>query len=93
MATGLRSGSAGQMGLIDYANRAVGPLGVISQYGSFVMKRVYPYGVFNSANGALLSGFTTHNRYDVRFIDGPPPFYPPLSQRLRFEGWHYARAP
>jgi hypothetical protein len=90
LATGIRPGSAGNMGLLDYRNTAVGPLGTLTRYGSFVSKTFYPIGTFNSTTGALRSGFHSVNYWDPRFVKNPPPFYPPDRTQHKIVDWQVA---
>jgi hypothetical protein len=54
------------------------------------MEQVYPGGTFNSRTGLQQTGYASKNLFDERFIDDPPPVYPPISEKLVFEEWHYS---
>ena len=84
------SGNKGNMGVSNYNSYLLGARGYFTTYGSRVMEQVYPGGTFNSRTGLQQTGYASKNLFDERFIDDPPPFYPPISEKLVFEEWHYS---
>ena len=86
---GSGSDANGEMGVLNYNDYNRGFRGYINQYGSKITDRTYPAGVFNSATGQPLAGYRTNTTYDERFLNNPPPFYPPISAKLIFEDWVY----
>ena len=89
LASGSKANHTGEMGVLNYNDYSRGFRGYINQYGSKVVERVYPAGVFNSNTGTPLAGYRTNTTFDERFRKRPPPYYPALSEKLIFEDWAY----
>lgn len=83
MATGQRSNNRGSFGALDYSSGS--PRGEINLLGSIVQDLRGPVGTFNSRGP--VSGFRKQYAFDERFEQTAPPFYPTISEELRFEGW------
>lgn len=52
------------------------PKGTLSVYGGIIQKDRGPVGTFSSATGNKLSGYSKDYRYDPRFSNLAPPFFP-----------------
>ncbi len=56
------------------------PKGTLSVYGGIIQVSRGPVGTFNSRTGARVSGYSKSYRYDTRFRQLAPPFYPTTSE-------------
>lgn len=83
MATGQYSGNEGSFGVLDYNYGS--PRGDLGIYGSLVQDVRGAVGTFRY--GSSSTGYSKQYIFDPRFEENPPPFYPPLDNEIRFEGW------
>lgn len=88
LATGQKTGG-GRFGVIDYANTTRGSRGVRYLFGSQATATTAAAGTFNSSTGVQTAGYRSSISYDARFLENPPPYYPPIDDKLVFEQWAY----
>lgn len=91
MATGISStvgdGSFGVVNYDDSSTPHLGYRGTLTVYGGIVQLIRGAVGTFNSQTGVMSTGYAKNYSYDSRFINTPPPFYPVISDQVRFSQW------
>lgn len=87
MATGLDTASDtdGSFGVEDYSSGS--PRGQLIVHGGIAQAYRGAVGTFSTSSGAMVTGYEKNYTYDTRFMEDPPPEYPPLSDELRFGLW------
>jgi hypothetical protein len=95
MATGISStvgdGSFGVVNYNDASNPHLGNRGTLTVYGGIVQLIRGAVGTFNSQTGVMSTGYAKNYSYDLRFINNPPPYYPVISDQVRFSQWREGR--
>lgn len=87
MATGQAYNNNGSFGVLDY-NRGY-PRGTLNIRGGIVQEVRGAVGTFSRSSGRDLTGFRKNYTFDERFATMPPPYFPPVSDQVRFEGWKF----
>jgi hypothetical protein len=90
MATGTPGVGDGSFGVLNYndaSNPHLGYRGTLTVYGGIVQLIRGAVGTFNSQTGVMSTGYAKNYSYDLRFINNPPPYYPVISDQVRFSQW------
>ena len=83
MATGQKPNNDGSFGVLQYDR--ISTRGELAVFGSIVQDVRGAVGTFNSYGPA--SGFYKNYTFDQRLKTRAPPYYPPLSEEISYEGW------
>jgi hypothetical protein len=75
---------AGAFGVDSYGSGS--PRGTLTLYGGIVQENRGPVGTLDN-DGNISTGYLKNYSYDKRFIDNPPPFYPPIANKLQWSNW------
>jgi len=77
--------AAGIFQVDDYGDQGVGPRGVATLLGGAITDSYGAFGLFNSSNGQLISGYGRNFIYDQRMLVGnAPPYFPTLNTFIAF---------
>jgi hypothetical protein len=87
LATGQDRYNDGSFGVLEY-NRGY-PRGTFNVRGGIVQEVRGAVGTFNSSTGRDMSGYRKNYQFDERFAEMPPPYFPPVSEQVKFEGWKF----
>jgi hypothetical protein len=75
----------GSFSVLDYNTRAASSN--LNVYGCIVQNDRGAVNTFNSSTGKLLTGYSKNYKYDPRFINSPPPYFPTISSQVIFSQW------
>ncbi len=87
LATGQAYHNNGSFGVLDY-NRGY-QRGTLNVRGGIIQEVRGAVGTFNSYTGRDISGYRKNYIFDERFAAQPPPYFPPVSDQIEFEGWKF----
>lgn len=91
LAAGTRGSNNGQyndgsFGVSQYNSSYYGHRGDLTVYGGIVQEVRGAVGTFRHGYGGV-TGYNKDYHFDPRFGQEPPPYYPPVSDKVEFEDW------